>query len=73
MRARFTDSISSTEGWAYHVKQEVVVGSVFTDGEIPEERATQWLASGLLEPIHTTAETTVSASRERATHPHKRR
>lgn len=70
MRARFTDAVSSTEGWAYGVGKEVVVGSTFTEDEVPEGHAQVWLASGLLEPVRTTSEVTVTqGKRERATHP----
>lgn len=72
MRATFTDSISSTEGWAYGIGQEVVVGSVFTMGEVPESYAKKWLASGLLVAVSAQHETTVAVARERATHPRRR-
>jgi hypothetical protein len=65
MRARFTDSISSAEGWAYGVGTVVTVGSVFTNEEVPEAQARQWLASGLLVAVP-------SANAERATHPKRR-
>jgi hypothetical protein len=74
MRARFTDSISSTEGWSYGGGTIVAVGSVFTESEVPESYATKWLASGLLEAVRDTNESTVAVQvkAERATHPKRR-
>lgn len=71
MRARFTDSISSAEGWSYGGGTIVAVGSVFTATEVPEASAAKWLASGLLEAVRDTSESTVpaKAKAERATHP----
>ena len=66
MRARFTDGIASAEGWSYHEGQEVVVGRVFGEGEVPEDRARLWLSSGLLLAVRTTQEIAAPPARDQA-------
>lgn len=73
MRARFTDAVSSTEGWAYGVGKEIVVGSAFTEDEVPQAQAEKWLASGVLVPVTTKRETTVTAARSEHATQTKRR
>lgn len=66
MRARFTDSIASRDGWAYGAGTEVsVAGDQFAETAVPELAGLAWLESGLLEPVPAAPET-ASSPRPRA-------
>lgn len=71
MRARFTDSIASTEGWSYGVGTEVLLaGDRYTADAVPEAVGRVWLSTGLLGPVEAVAETaTQVASRTAASTP----
>jgi hypothetical protein len=57
MRARFTDSIASTEGWSYdHGTEVLVAGDRHTVDTVPESVGRVWLTTGLLEPIAASTE-----------------
>lgn len=70
MRARFTDSIASVEGWGYDAGQEVAIdGTDFLAGVVPVANGDQWLATGLLEPVAAPADVADAQHKETAVTP----
>lgn len=68
MRARFTDSIASTEGWSYGMGTEVLVaGDRHTADTVPASVGQVWLSTGLLEPVGQARELATASAPQTAT------